>query len=465
VKKLIWILLVSCVAKGGAENVLFICTDDLRCDLGCYGNTEVVSPHVDALAGRGTLFERAYCQQTVCNPSRASFLTGRRPGTLEIHDLKVHLRDRLPEVVTLPQAFKNAGYTAINIGKIFHNWQTRLQGDPQSWSEPARFHWARHSEDWVTPGKPLGWPQPEKLDPVQRADVPDEAYFDGRIADAAVERLSRLAETGEKFFLAVGFWKPHLPFNAPGRYWDLYDRDQLRPPPNPAPPENVPEIAMHPWKELRNYRGMPKSGPLTTEQIAELRHGYYAAISYMDAQVGKLREALERHGLAESTHIVFTSDHGFHLGEHDLWCKTSLFELDARVPLLIVPAGSSRATRVTQPVELLDMYPTLLAMSGMGPDPHLEGRNLTSLLENPVADWEGAAYTQHPRPPYGKMTAMGCTVRTKGYRYTEWRGLANGEVVATEFYDAVRDPQETRNLAGSASLETARRKLQEVFPR
>ncbi len=311
-------------------NLLFIAVDDMRVELGCYGDTIVKSPNIDRLAAQGTLFTRAYCQQAVCNPSRASMLTGLRPDTLRVWDLPTHFRRNFPDIVTLPQLFKQNGYHAQGIGKIFHNWrQDDYKGDPKSWSVPAVMHYASHGSDKAIVKGEL----PPDLAVVPRTeirDVPDNAYFDGRIAEKAVAALRELKE--RPFFLAVGFWKPHAHFNAPRKYWDLYKRSEISPPANPDRPQDVPEIAMHDSREiLRGFKGRRPN----TDQVLALRHGYYAAISYVDAQVGKVIDELDRLGLRKRTIIVFWSDHGFHLGEHSLWAKTSNFELDARVPMII----------------------------------------------------------------------------------------------------------------------------------
>ncbi len=447
-------------------NVLFIAADDLRNDLGCYGHPLAKTPHLDRLAARGLLFNRAYCQQALCNPSRASLMTGLRPDTLRIWDLPTHFRDVRPNVVTLPQAFRRQGYFAQNIGKIFHNWRQDIHGDPDSWDVPAVMHFANHGDD-----KPqIEGPLPENLARAPRTeccDVPDEAYYDGRVAALSIEALRGLATRKQPFFLAVGFWKPHLPFNAPKRYWDLYDRAKVTLPANPQPPEGVPAVALHNGRELLGDRGRD----LSPEDVRELRHGYLACVSYLDAQVGKLLGELERLGLADRTLVVFWSDHGFHLGEHGLWGKTSNFELDARVPLILAPPGYRNGGVKTEALaELLDLYPTLLDLCGLPPARDVDGVSLRPVLDDPQASVRPAAYTQHPRPAYYKAVpdAMGVSVRTDRYRYTQWRDFGGGQIVASELYDHQRDPQETRNLAPAppdpSAMQAARRLLEKVFP-
>ncbi len=309
-------------------NVLFIAVDDMRVELGCYGDTQAKSPNIDRLAQRGTLFHRAYCQQAVCNPSRASLLTGLRPDTLRVWDLPTHFRQHRPDVVTLPQLFKQNGYHTQNIGKIFHNWrQDDYKGDPASWSVPARMHYANHGADKAQVDGSVP-PDESNVPKTEIRDVPDTAYFDGRVAQLAVEALDQIKD--KPFFLAVGFWKPHSPFNAPERYWDMVRREAISPPLNPQPPFGVPQVAMHDSREiLRSFQDRPNGRP-TPDEVLALRHGYYAAVSYVNAQIGKVLDELDRLDLAKSTIIVFWSDHGYHLGEQDLWAKTSNFEPDAQ---------------------------------------------------------------------------------------------------------------------------------------
>ena len=454
--------LAGAAQRPARPNVLFIAADDLRPDLGCYGSAGAKTPQLDALARRGVLFERAYAQQAVCNPSRASVLTGRRPDTLKVWDLKTHFRETLPDVVTLPQHFKQHGYTAVDIGKIYHNESgakpTFPFADPVSWSEPPSFAEGPHWRDWVVPGDAAG--PKGKGGAVQCLDVPDEAYLDGRIAAAAVSKLRVLAENREPFFLAVGFWKPHLPFNAPKKYWDLHDRAQLSAPNPSGMPEGAPAIAGHPWNELRGYTGVPKKGPLPAAQIAELRHGYLACISFLDAQVGRVLAELDRLDLAKNTIVVFWSDHGFHLGEHDLWGKTTNYELDTRVPLIVAAPGASRAgTRAAGLVELIDLYPTLTELAGLPAASGVEGRSLVPLLRDPRQPGKDVAISQHPHPSYGAATHMGYTLRTARFRYVEWRDLTTGVVTDRELYDHAADAAEIRNRIADPAQSAAAREL------
>lgn len=424
-------------------NVLFIAVDDLRVELGCYGSDYVKTPNIDKLAASGTLFEQAYCQQTVCNPSRASMLTGMRPDTLRVWDLPTHFRQNKPNAITLPQLFKRNNYHAQCIGKIFHNWrQDKWKGDPASWSVPSVLHYNSHGND-----KPqVDGEVPPNLASgkggIECRDVPDNAYFDGRVAEAAIKTLRQVSQQDKPFFLAVGFWKPHTPFNAPKKYWDLYDRNKIPVPTHITPPINVPDIAL----TSARYQGKADS-PF----LREMHHGHLAAISYLDAQVGRVLDELDALDLRKKTIIVFWSDHGLHLGEHGLTRKTTAFELDARVPLIIATPHHKPSQRTAALVELLDLYPTLTELCGLKAPRELEGFSLTSLLKDPGSEIKQVALTQTPRPNYlrGKQPkVMGYSIRTKRFRYTEWRDFKTSDVQARELYDHEMDPLETVNVAG-----------------
>ena len=428
-------------------NVLFIAVDDLRVELGCYGSSQVKSPNIDRLASRGTVFDRAYCQQTVCNPSRASLLTGMRPDTLRVWDLPTHFRVHKPDAVTLPQLFKNSGYHAQCVGKIFHNWrQDEWKGDEASWSVPSVLHYANHGADKAQVEGEVPPNHASGRGGLDCRDVPDNAYYDGRVSDTAIEAMRKIHEQGTPFFLAVGFWKPHTPFNAPKKYWDLYDRDKLVLPERVIPPDNVPAIAL---EGCTRFKDGPKSA-----WLREMHHGHLAAISYLDAQVGKVLDELDRLGLRDSTHIVFWSDHGIHIGEHGLLNKTTAFEIDAHVPMIIAKAGQTKGQRTSSLVELIDIYPTLAEWCGLEAPGEIEGVSLVPVLEDPTAVVRTSAMTQTPRPNYpkGKMPqSMGYTIRTEHWRYTEWRDFSSGKVLARELYDHDNDPGETVNVVSRES--------------
>ncbi len=435
------------IAETPKLNVLFIAADDLRCDLACYGNPEVKTPNLDRLAARGRLFTRAYCQQALCNPSRASFMTGLRPDHTGVYNLTDHFRKEQPDIITLPELFKQNGYEAVGIGKIYHNLNTVPAGDPVSWSRPQILFWGNHRMDQPQATGYTNVPF-DRLPPTQCYDVSDEAYLDGRIAAAAVQALRELKD--KPFFLGVGFWKPHLPYNAPKKYWDLYDPAKI-PPPSPAGwPLGAPEIAKHDSSELRGYFGVSKQGNFPAADIARLRHGYLAAISFVDAQVGKVLDELDRLGLAEKTIVMLVGDNGYELGEHTLFGKLSNFELDANVPLLIaVPGQRAPGISTSSLAELVDLYPTLAELCGIKPPRALDGTSLRPILENPARKVSDYAVTQHPRPVDFKGTGiMGYSLRTERYRYTEWLNWQTGEIEACELYDHANDPDETVNRAG-----------------
>ena len=438
--------LILSTAIAAPLNVLFIAVDDMKVELNCYGQKHVISPNIDRLAQRGTLFERAYCQQTVCNPSRASVMTGLRPDTLKVWDLPTHFRTHHPDVVTLPQLFMKNGYFAQGIGKIFHNWrQDDWKGDEVSWSVPSFLHYATHGADR---------PQVEGELPPDHAsgkrssecrDVPDEAYYDGRIAEKAVTTLRALKKRTQPFFLAVGFWKPHLPFNAPKKYWDMYDRKKVPLPRVLTPPNNAPAIA------LTNDR---INAAKDRDLLRELSHGHLAAMTYLDTQIGKVLNELDALELRDNTIVVFWSDHGLHLGEHGLLRKTTVFDVDARVPMIISSPKHRGGRRTSSLVELLDLYPTLADLCGLKPPANLEGKSLVPVLKNPNVVIKAAALTQTPRPNYprGKMPqTMGYSIRAGHYRYTEWREFASGRITARELYDHRKDPGETRNVIADST--------------
>lgn len=439
-------------------NVLFIAVDDLRVELSCYGNKHVKSPHLDRFARQSTLFTHAYCQQSLCNPSRASVLTGLRPDTLRVWDLHTHFRQNSPEVETIPQLFKRSGYHAQCIGKIFHNWrQDDYRGDPASWSVPSILHYNSHYNDK---------PQIEGDVPVDHStlkltecrDVPDNGYFDGRVADEAIKALRQLKS--EPFFLAVGFWKPHLPFNAPKKYWDLYDRKTLPIPDHLQPPEDVPAVALT----------SARVGNISEEDLRELHHGHLAAISYLDAQIGRVLNELDSLGLRKNSVIVFWSDHGLHLGEHGLMRKTTVFDLDARVPMMISAPDYQQGQKTDAMVELIDLYPTLIELCGLQTNSKLEGKSLVPLLEDPNRTVKPFALSQAPRPNYlrGKLPeTMGYSIKNQQFRYTEWRDWKSSEVQARELYDHANDPHERINIAQNPqykkTIKDLSRKLQSSF--
>jgi iduronate 2-sulfatase len=427
-------------AASRKPNVLFIAVDDLRPELACYGRRHIKSPNIDRIARQGVTFDRAYCQQAVCSPSRTSLLTGTRPDTTKVWDLVTHFRDALPDVVTLPQHFKQNGYFVQGMGKIFHPGYD----DPRSWSvewqsPEAPTYAQKHAKTIHDEDKPRGKDGP----PLESAAVADDFYKDGKVADLAVRTLPGLAKKSEPFFLAVGFARPHLPFVSPKKYWDLYDPAQIQLAPNPYRPKDAPDYALVNSGELRNYVGMPKEGPIPPATARQLKHGYYAAVSYMDAQLGKVLDELDRQGLTKNTVIVLWGDHGWKLGEHGEWCKHSNVENDTNAPLLISAPGMKPGQHTRALVEFVDVYPTLADLAGLPLPKHLEGSSLKPLLENPQRPWKPAAFSQYPRPKL-----MGYSMRTDRYRFTVWVSRDDhSKVDAVELYDHRADPWEDVNIA------------------
>lgn len=442
-------------------NVLLIAVDDMAVEAAAYGIEGVKTPNIDRLAERGRLFRRAYVQNAVCNPSRASLMTGKYPATLNIQTLRPHFREMYPGITTMSQYFMASGYHAVGIGKIYHNfhWDHDIHGDPLSWTEPQRYHWGSHHTDRYLEGQPFELHTDiEKGPAVQREEVPDEAYIDGRIAAAAVEKLGQLGDRDEPFFLGVGFWKPHLPFNVPARYWDMYDPDDLPDYAPKLPPPSVPKIALHDSREPRSYTDVPRRGAIPEAKFRELRHGYYAAISYVDAQVGKVLDALEHHGLSDNTVVVFWSDHGFHIGEYGLFGKLTNFEPSTRIPFIIAVPDMPMAGSATDAlVESVDLYPTLVDACGLVMPDWTEGRSLAPVLRDPDARVRDAALSQQVRPMYAvDYDVLGSSIRIDRYRYVEWRNVDTRKVVAEELYDLIDDPHGTVNLAEAPEPDTSR---------
>ena len=442
-------------AEAKRPNVLLICVDDLKPLLGCYGNTLIKSPAIDRLAARGLVLERAYCNQAVCSPSRNALMVGLRSTTLGIYDLPTNFRVAAPTAVTVAQHFRAHGWRTEALGKIFHPGHGNHE-DAASWTVP---HWRPKASNYAIAGNNNA--------PTENADVPDSTYADGQIADEAVRRLQQAkAKPDEPFFLAVGFLKPHLPFCAPKKYWDLYRRDAFPLESITTPPEGAPAYAPTTWGELRKYSDMPQVGPLNAEQQRQLIHGYHAAVSYMDAQLGRVTAELDRLGLTGNTIVVLWGDHGWHLGDHGQWCKHTNYEQAAHIPLIVAAPGvTAPGTRTAALVESVDLYPTLAELAGLPASTgaqRLDGRSFVPTLRDPRAPTKEAVFHSYPRQRPGVGEVIGRAVRTAQHRLVEWK--APGAPAATaeyELYDYAADPLETRNLAASqpAVLASLRRIL------
>lgn len=440
------LLLPSWVSRArGADrpNVLFIAVDDLACSLGCYGDVVAKTPNIDALSASGVRFDRAYNQLPLCNPTRASLMTGLRPDRIKVYDLDRHFRDEVPDVVTLPQAFQQAGYFVARVGKIYHYNVPASIGtdgfdDPPSWQQTinpkgrdkAEEHLIFNAEPHRKISAALSW---------LAADGRDEEQTDGMVATEAIKIMEQ--KKSEPFFLAVGFFRPHTPYVAPKKYFEWYPIETMRLP--YAPPgdrDDIPTAAFAHNCPVPHYN-------LEESVLLGATQAYYACVSFIDAQVGRLIAALERLELDDDTIVVLWSDHGYHLGEHNgVWQKRTLFEQGARAPLIIrVPGQAGNGTSSPRVVEFLDIYPTLVGAAGIESPKHLEGKDLRPLLQNPIADWDSYAITQVLRPADDRLEqpVMGCSIRTERWRYNEW---AEGRA-GVELYDHHADPMEFNNLA------------------
>jgi iduronate 2-sulfatase len=500
------LLPVASCAAGQASipsrpNVLVIAVDDLRPALGCYGDRFAKTPNIDRLAARGVVFARAYSQQSVCSASRTSMLTGLRPDTTGIYDNATHFRSRMPDAVTLPEQFRRHGYETLSIGKIFHSqWDRAYVGrqldDSRSWSEPAwypaavQFYFspegqriarevyartapcpldgralclhsnvrsAREGAD-TDPMDPKydAWKQHFVMGPVTEApEVADNLLYDGQVADRAIATLKRVKD--RNFFLAVGFTRPHVPYVAPKKYWELFASEDLPSAPYSQRPDGSPAWALPPMQDFNGYADVPSTGRLPDALLRRLTHGYYASVAFVDAQIGRIIAELERLQLAENTIIVFWGDHGFHVGENSRWGKQTCFEAANRQPLIVCAPkqpGNGRVSRAL--VESVDVYPSLCELAGLPMPASLEGASVVPLLREPIREWKTAAFSQFPRPvrPGGGKGAaqaddkMGYSMRTDRYRYVEWRYVLRAEEIAgRELYDHEIDAAENRNIA------------------
>lgn len=487
-----WLLLVACLTlvSGGltlaapaAEsrpNVLCIASDDMRPQLGCYGDKLVKSPNLDRLAARGLVFDRAFCQQALCSPSRISLLSGRHPWTTRIYQIGPFLRETMPDVVTLPQHFKNQGYFTRSLGKIYHVGID----DPASWTVPP---WhskkprygpvgseavAKRRQAFLAAGEPI----PQKGEGAvfyagpafEAPDVADDDLLDGdTVREALVAMRELAAQPDQPFFLAVGFANPHVPWVAPKKYFDLYRVENLPLPDNRYPPRNAPAFAATSGADFFWYGNVPKDRKITPEFGRQCLHGYLAAISYVDAGVGRLLDELDRLKLNENTIIVFWGDHGYYMGEHNWWgAKHNNYEGATRAPLMIAVPNQKTAGRHSRAlVEFVDIYPSLVELCGLPPPPDaagLEGKSFAPLLADPNRPWKAAAFSEYPKGGY-----QGTAMRTDRYRYVRWTDK-QGQVAAVELYDHQLDRAENENLAvkpeNQALLDQLAKQMSELMP-
>ena len=418
-------------------NVLFIAVDDLRPELSVFGAAGVVTPNFDRLAKQGTRFDRAYCMVPTCGASRAALMSSIRPASNRFLTHLARASEDVPGLTTLNSHFKNNGYTTISLGKIFHHPDDNVDGwSEKPWRPKAPSYITKDSLSHVTKDKKGGERGPSWEN---GGNVPDETYADGQIAKQAIEKLQSLSAGDKPFFLAVGFMKPHLPFVAPGQYFDKYPTASVKMPANYFPPKNAPATAVHSFGELRAYTDIPPQGILSEDKARELIRGYHAATSYTDAQLGKVLDALEKLGLAKNTIIVLWGDHGWNLGEHTMWCKHSCFETSIRAPLIFTTPISLgfKPGATTSIAEFIDIYPTLCDLTGLPKPNHLRGTSLLPILKDPAASVKNAAISR-----FGN----GDTIRTERYRYTIYRDK-KGNQSGHMLYDHEKDPGENINLA------------------
>ena len=465
-------------ADAKKPNVLFIAVDDLRPELGCYGNPVIKTPNFDRLAKRGMVFTRAYCQQAVCSPSRASIMTGKRPDATRVWDLETHFRVALPNVKTIGQYFKENGYFSQGMGKIYHGGFD----DEATWSTP-----------WMTPKAPTYAKDPTPADVVKEdakgkgkgvafeaGDVADDFYTDGKTSRLAAQTIAELHKKGQPFFLAVGLSKPHLPFVSPKKYWDLYDPAKIPDTASPFPVGAPAYVGDNDSGEFRAYTNVPPKDkklartPLPPAFAAQVRHGYYAAISYTDANLGIVLDALEKEGIADNTVIVLWGDHGWKLGDHEEWGKHTNFEIDTRVPLIVsFPGQKTAGQKSSSLVEFVDVYPTLADLCGL-PKPDVDGVSLKPVLENPAVTVKPVAISQYPKTAglnkkdgakgTAKRDVMGYSIRDDRWRLTLWRSLADNKIVDTELYDEVNAPTEPENLANKPENKEVVERLSKFLP-
>lgn len=464
-KKLFWLAIGSWAiafwAVAGADcecraaerpNVLFIAVDDLRPQLNCYGRQQMISPNIDALAASGVLFERAYCMVPTCGASRASLMTSIRPARERFVTHLAWAEKEAASALPLHKHFKNAGYTTISLGKVFHHKEDHADG----WSEPAwrssrpGYQDSQAQKAAIAENKRT-WPQKKKFNaaPFEAFDASEEQYPDGDCANRAIDYLNKFAEHRDQpFFLAVGFLKPHLPFNAPQKYWDLYDADRIQLPDNYYAPKDAPAGAVHNSGELRAYAGIHPRDPVDEATARKLIHGYYACVSFTDAQIGRLLASLDELDLRDNTIVVLWGDHGWQLGEHGMWNKHSCFETSMHAPLIVAPpaaSGVQPGTRVLGLTEFIDIYPSLCQLAGLEIPAHVQGSSFVPQMLDPTLP--GKEYA------VGRFVE-GDTIRNNHLRYSEYTGK-NGQITGNMLYDHHSDPEENVNISPQRSAQAS----------
>lgn len=449
---IITVLFCSLSVMAQKKNVLFIIADDLNCYMGSYGHYAAKTPNLDKLAKNGLQFDNAFCNYPLCGPSRASMMTGLYPDQSGNYSLKNLVRDYVPDVVTMSQAFINQGYEAARVGKIYHYSNPGDIGkeghdDPASWTHrvfPKGVDKAEEARDEIfslkkgSYGATLSW---------LASEAKDEEHTDGMVATESIKLLEQYAKDDKPFFLGVGFYKPHTPFVAPKKYFDLYDKKDLK---IPTTPEGYMNTLPEPVKHVLTHHAEDQN--LDEETIKSAIQAYLACVSFMDAQVGRVLDALKKTGLDKNTIVVFTSDHGFHVGEHAYYHKNTLFEVCAQIPLIVSAPDMKKAKgkQTKSIVEMIDLYPTLCDWAGVSYPEYVAGKSMVKILENPKNKTRKSALTQ--------VGNKGYTIRTKDYRYSRWKQGGEG---MTEFYDRKKDPHELNNLAGDSKYQDIIKELDE----
>jgi len=451
---LLSLLISACTTLNASEsqkgtrrpNVLLICIDDLKPRIGCYGDPLAQTPSMDRLAKQGVLFERAYCNQAVCSPSRNALLVGLRPQSLGIYDLPTNFRKGSPDAVSLPQHFKANGYFTQSFGKVFHVGHGNTD-DAASWSTESYKPKGRNYQ-LADNQKLVNSKDGTKAAAFESADAPEELYNDWNIAQAAIEAMTEKSKSDQPWLMAVGFLKPHLPFVAPKKYWDLYDPNKIELAAYQQAPDGAPAYAPQNSGELRAYSNMPNQGPIPDSLQRELIHGYLASVSFTDHQIGRLLSRLDQLGLTESTIVVLWGDHGWHLGDHGMWCKHSNYEQATRIPVIVSAPGKAQGAASKSMIESVDIYPTLCELAGIDTPSMLDGKSFAAVLDKPSQSHRDHTIQVYPRSKQGVGQVLGRSIRTDRYRLVQWKAWDAPEQSSDwELYDYQTDPLETKNLA------------------
>jgi iduronate 2-sulfatase len=468
------LILLSCkstkenntITSTNKKNVLFIMVDDLRPELNIYGQSQIISPNIDALANKGIKFTNAYCNVPVCGASRASMLTGMLPTKSRFLNYDTFVEKETPEAVTLPQLFKNNGYTTISNGKIYHHLDDRETDWDEVW-RPYAFdendqglsptdYWQSLWKDYQNPQNIAEYKVTNTGPAYEKTDVNDSIYIDGLLAEKVIRDIKKFKNSDKPFFLAAGFIAPHLPFNAPKKYWDLYDRNNIKQPENHNyVPKDAPKMSISNWPEMRVYSNIPKEGKVSDRLAIDLIHGYYATISYTDALIGKILNELKEQKLDKNTIVIIVSDHGYNLQEHTQWSKFTNYNTSTQVPLIIYNPFSEEKGKTNDLVELVDVYPTLAELCGLEfPKEQLDGKSLVSVLKNKDSEGKNHVFIKK---------GNGFTIKTKDYSYTEFIKAENNATITAMLYDHRIDKSENVNVIHQKEYEKVVSELKQIL--